>query len=400
MGMTMDEESRPRAIREILTLRYWTALRQGRAFSAADFEPGDSTEVIGDLIIRHIKGLDLKSACVALSGGVDSTLALVMLRAAMPDAKIDAVSVRFADSADETGVASRTAELFDADHHVIEADDYLGDLPKAIGITGLPFWDNHWYHVAREARRFSPTVVSGDGGDELFGGYTFRYSKFLAGYSPSMSPRERAELYMDCHQRDWVPDQIELFGQKARFGWDAIYSGIVPYFENRLAPLDQVFLADINGKLPCNWRPLNAAFNGHFGLQSVTPILADELVEYATHLSNGSKYDQKTGVGKLPLRRLLEERGGPGLVVPGKQGFSVDTKGLWGSHGRELCGQYLEDSRAVRDGWINREWIAKHLHRPEPDIRYINKMLGLLALEIWYRIFVTKETGANETIGV
>ena len=71
------------------------------------------------------------------------------------------------------------ANKFNADHHVISIENFLEDLPKAISIIKMPFWDTHWFHMVKTATKFSTTLVSGDGGDELFGGYTFRYKKFL-----------------------------------------------------------------------------------------------------------------------------------------------------------------------------------------------------------------------------
>ena len=51
----------------------------------------------------------------------------------------------------------------------------------------------------------------------------------------------------------------------------------------------------------------------------------------------------------------------------------------------KLCSYYLDNSRIVEDEWIDKEWVKDHLERlkDDPDVRYINKFLGLLALEIW-----------------
>ena len=41
--------------------------------------------------------------------------------------------------------------LQNPESHVIEIENYLDILPAAIGITKMPFWDNHWYYVAQFA---------------------------------------------------------------------------------------------------------------------------------------------------------------------------------------------------------------------------------------------------------
>ena len=60
-----------------------------------------------------------------------------------------------------------------------------------------------------------------------------------------------------------------------------------------------------------------------------------------------------------------------------------------------MCGLYLDNARIVEDGWINKEWISSHITKSDLDVRYVNKFLGLLSLEIWYRLFITKEMNAN-----
>ena len=52
----------------------------------------------------------------------------------------------------------------------------------------------------------------------------------------------------------------------------------------------------------------------------------------------------------------------------------------------------------VKDGWINNDWIIKHIDNSDLDVKYINKFLGILALEIWFRIFITKEMSGHESL--
>ena len=403
--MNMDDI--PTMIKEILSLRYYPSLDIGRKkYTVKDFEPKNTpnySEHIENLILNTIQNeVREKEISIALSGGVDSTLVIALLRKALPDIRIEAISVKFADSVDETKIATTIADKFNANHHIITIDNFLEQLPKAISIIKMPFWDTHWYHMVKTAKQFSNSLVSGDGGDELFGGYTFRYEKFLLNYNSKMSALEKTKLYLECHERDWVPNQEKLFGEKSSFSWDQIYSKLIPYFDNSLSPLDQVFLADINGKLLYNWTPLNSKFHEYFDLKSVTPLLSKELTEYASHLDNSFKYDQQENIGKLPLRQILSRHIESALITSKKHGFSVNTTNLWKSHGRELCEYYLDSSRIVQDKWINKDWITNHLGSldKDSDIRYINKFLGLLAFEIWYRIFMTKEMKEDAILSI
>ncbi len=347
-------------------------------------------------IENSIKNSKAKVA-VALSSGVDSTLVLTLLKKTYPAVSVSTISVKFAESVDESKYAVKIAQKFDADHHVLYIENYLAELPTAISIIKQPFWDLHWYYIVKKAKSLSKFLVSGDGGDELFGGYTFRYEKFLSLTTKRSSPLAKVKAYLQCHERDWVPDQQDLFGNKAPFSWKEIHNKLLPYFDNSLHPLSQVFLADFNGKLLYNWVPLNTSFHKRFGVKPITPILSQNVISFATHVPIHMKYDQKRNIGKLILRQILQKYSLEKMLIKKKQGFSVDTTNLWKSHGYDLCNYYLPDARTIRDKWISKEWFQKHFHKNDLDIRYVNKFLGILALEVWYRLFVTKEMKSTET---
>jgi len=394
-------------IKEVLSLRYNPSLDISKnKFMVNDFLPEEKSNYLEH--IEHSISSEIKNKVtddnisVALSGGVDSTLVMALLRKTKPDIKIDAISLKFADSVDETKIAANIANKFNANHHIISIENFLEYLPKAISIIKMPFWDTHWFHMVKNSSKFSASLLSGDGGDELFGGYTFRYQKFFTKFNSSMTPLDRVKLYLECHERDWVPDQNQLFNSKANFSWNDIYSKIIPYFDNSLSPLDQIFLADINGKLLYNWIPLNTSFHNFFNLKSIAPILSKELMKYAPHLKNSIKYNRNTNIGKIPLREILSQHISSDLITPNKQGFSVNTINLWNSHGKKICNYYLDNARIITDKWISKDWVEKHLKKldEKPNVRYVNKFLGLLAFEIWYRIFITKEMNPETKLSI
>ena len=390
----------------ILTLRYDPLIESNLPKKTwKDFESIDESpnilfieNSICDSLEQKLKTLKGEKICIALSGGVDSTLVLSLIRKIKPDITIEAVSIKFADSVDETTTASKIAETFDANHNVVYLENYLSELPKAISIIKLPFWDLHWYYVVKKSQTLSKILISGDGGDELFGGYTFRYNKFLSLTSENSTPLEKAKMYLECHERDRVPDQENIFNQKSNFSWDLIHQILLPYFDNKLSRLEQVYLADYNGKLLYNFNPVNSRIVNNFGMEMLAPILNDKLLSTAPHIPTKYKYNESANIGKLPLRTILKQNGHDSLVTKQKLGFNVNTINLWKSHGHNLCKEFLLDSRMVRDGWINKDWINKYIDRTDLDARYVNKFLGLLAFEVWYRLFITKDISANTTL--
>ena len=397
---------RPSSIVNILTLRYDPSINPNLPKKTwKDFEPIEELpnpisieNSICNEIEKKLEPTNGQEISIALSGGVDSTLMLYLLRKTKPDVKINALSIKFANSIDETSAASKIAEKYNADHHVIHLENYLSELPKAISIIKLPFWDLHWYYVVKKSQTMSKTLVSGDGGDELFAGYTFRYKKFLSLTSENSSPREKVKAYLECHERDRVPDQENIFNQKCQFSWNSIHDTLLSFFDNNLPRLEQVYLADYNSKLLYNFNPINSRITDYFKINQLAPLLNNELLTTATHIPTKYKYDIDNEIGKLPLRTILEKNNIASLVTKEKLGFNVNTLNLWKSYGHDLCKEFLDDSRVVRDGWINNDWIKKHIDNSDLGVKYVNKFLGILAFEIWYRLFITKEMSSNTTL--
>jgi len=385
-----------KSITSILTLRYnyglesslpklsWQNFHESKTKASPDF--------IEKLLVDSMKNSinqDTDNVSISLSGGIDSTLMLALLQKNFPKVKINAISMKFSKSNDETPQASNIAKHFGISHKIINLENYLIELPKAISIIKQPFWDLHWYHIVKNAN--ADYLVSGDGGDELFGGYTFRYKKYLSSVSNGSDWKDKVKLYLNCHERDWVPDQEDLFGNKSEFTWDKIYYMLKPYFDNPLCELEKVFLADYNGKLLHNFHPINSVFHQYFDTKSITPLLDKKIINLAVQIDPKLKYNQDENTGKIPLRKILSKYLDTDSVIATKQGFSVNTQNLWKDYGFRLCQKHVIEGNICKEGWINDKWISQHFKKDLEDIRYINKFLGLLAFEIWYRLFVTKE---------
>ena len=86
------------------------------------------------------------------------------------------------------------------------------------------------------------------------------------------------------------------------------------------------------------------------------------------------------------------------MISQKKQGFSVNTVNMWTSYAQKIFQNYFDKSRLIEDNILNSNWIQKYSSRSDLDARYINKLLGILALEIWYRLFITKDLNPNEKL--
>jgi len=393
------------SIKQILTLRYSTNLEtSSQKLVPEDFETKQITapENVIEQSIRKSISTELdsnyKKIGISLSSGIDSTLVLALLRKEFPSTDIESISVKFSESTDETDISKKISEKFQTNHHILEIDNFLEELPKTISIVKQPFWDLHWYYLVKKMKNLTNVFLSGDGGDELFGGYTFRYKKFLELTNENSSTKEKIISYLNCHERDWVPDQELIFGNECKFNWEEIYQILEPYFNNSLSNLTQVFLADYNGKLLHNMQPLYSSIHEHFDIQNITPIQNNQSIKLSCQIPNSMKYDYKTNSGKILLRHLVEKFDIKNLISSKKQGFSVNTVNMWNSYGKMIFLHYFDKSRLIEDKILNLNWIEKYVNKSTIDVRYVNKLLGILALEIWYRLFITQDLNSNEKL--
>ena len=247
-------------------------------------------------------------------------------------------------------------------------------------------------------KKLTPVFLSGDGGDELFGGYTFRYKKFLELTNDNSTTQEKIISYLNCHERDWVPDQDMIFADGCKFDWKEIYNILQPYFDNSLSDLNQVLLADYNGKLLHNMQPLYSLIHKHFEVTNITPLQNNETIRLSCELTASKKYLFSTNIGKIPLVNLIEKYGLKNIISQKKQGFSVNTSNMWNSYAQKIFLTFFDKSRLIEDNILNLDWIQKYSNKSDLDVRYVNKLLGILALEIWYRLFITKDLNPNEKL--
>lgn len=330
---------------------------------------------------------------VSLSSGIDSTLCLGLLRKTYPKRKIIAICGVFEDAHDESKRAKLIAEKFEADFKILYMDSLFTSMPEIIFVSKKPRWNTYQHLVAKEAKKYSDMLATGDGADEIFGGYTFRYEKFLTLSKPHDDWNRKILNYLECHNRDWVPDQHKIFGSAIKFDWNEIYTYFKPFFHNSLEPIHQIMLADFNGKLLHDFIPTGKAISTHYGTKYSSMFLDRDVISFGLQLPIEQKYDSKNKVGKIVLRKISKRLGIN--HIDEKKGFSPSLLFDWQKHGKDICTSFILDkkSRIFQSKLINYDWIVKAFERVENDgdVRYLNRLISILALEIWYRIFITKE---------
>ena len=351
-------------------------------------------------IRNKINSIGVERITLAISAGIDSNLILCLVRKEFPHIKLDCLTVRFEsenEDSSEVLIAKKIAEYHDAGFYEIYIENPLKDLPLLISIVKEPRWNVYQYYFIEKASTISNVLFTGDGGDELFAGYTFRYRRFIENLPSTNSWIERARLYLTCHERDWVPDQDSMFGPSVKFDWASIYRILRIYFDNDLEPLEQVLLADYHGKLMYDFVPTNQKYFTHFGINGIAPLLSNKVIMLSERIPVNLKYDCGTNVGKIQLRQILRRNASLNishLIEDKKMGFSIDLPKFWISFGKEMVTMNLEKARIFEDKIINKDWYFKSMRRIEADrfnVRDISKMLQLLSLEIWYKLFVTSE---------
>lgn len=395
------------SIRNILTIRYDPTEKplisqvspQNFVEMKTDPTGSKTKKLLKNALQKKIKN-SKESLSISLSSGIDSTLCLSLLRETFPEHELIGICGVFENGFDESKQASKIAKKFDAKFKTVNMPSIYQTMPKLISITKKPKWNTYTHVIAQEAKKYSNTYVAGDGADEVFGGYTFRYQKFLNLYKSKSSWKNKVKDYLECHNRDWVPDQENLFGKNILFRWDDIFNYFKPYFSNSLQPLQQVLLADFNGKLLYDFIPTSRAICRHYNLKGISPFLDSSVIKFGLSINLNEKYDEKTQKGKLTLRKITTEL--KTKHIDEKHGFSPELWFDWKKNGKKIFEKYIftKDCKIIQKNLINSKWVSRSFEIVENDgsIRYLSRLTSILALEIWYRTFISKEMSIDEKL--
>jgi asparagine synthase (glutamine-hydrolysing) len=358
---------------------------------------------------------------VFLSGGVDSS-AIVALAAQEINGRLKTFSIGFREADfDELQYARVVAKRFDTDHHeMVVQDQDASILPKLVYHLDEPAADPSalpTYYVCREARRHVTVCVSGDGGDEVFAGYTryqdaLRYETFdgwagplglgaLSGALSRALPRyvrgQGALARLGAHGADrWFLQTGKFFPEERR---ELLQPEVLaalqekpwlyePYFNGHGGPdlLSRIQHADQKTYLPDDVLVKVDRMAMQNSLEVRVPFLDHTLVEFLNAAPASVKLQGERT--KLPLRRLLERYLPREFHARAKRGFGIPIRDWFrGRLTDEVRGVLLApDSRSRR--FLRPEAISQLLDDEARGGRDLSrKIWALLVFEHWCREF-------------
>ena len=335
--------------------------------------------VLFDIVQSTVKSIPkAEKIGVLCSGGIDSTTVLAIL--SKLGCQPEAYSIGFGTEGDEIEAAAMAAEFVGVTHHVRVLDKILASTAEANSPLDEPYRAACFYYDALKFARESGVryIFDGLGVDEFFGGYGFRYERAMKLHSDGMS---RLDAYVQgAHPNDYVTSRSDLFGkelQHVQVDWNAL----LPYFDNDLAFLDQMFLADYDAKCRQNFVPL-AGFAKSLGINVFYPWLDDRFIDFSSRIPAEWKYEPETGRTKVLFRAAVRDLVPKLTMDKKKQGFGPGLDKVC-EELRPLAEDTVLDGYMVSKGYVNGSYYRKVLEKKGPSPIEINKLWDMYTLEVF-----------------
>jgi len=338
-----------------------------------------------------------------LSGGIDSstTVALMQAQSSRP---VKTFSIGFDESGyNEAEHAGRVARHLGTEHTelYVKPQDAMAIIPRLPALYDEPFADSSQiptFLVSELARRHVIVSLSGDGGDELFGGYPrFRICEDLwkkIGWLPSVAKRAIAGLIksfpVQIFDRNslWVEPVFRRYGGSGRLSDkllraadvlsaenpEAMYLRLISHWDEtaKIVPgasepptihtssahwpatsslTNRMMFLDTVGYLPDDILVKVDRASMGVSLEARAPLLDHRVVEFAWRLPLAMKI--RDGESKWILRRVLDRYAPRVLIERPKMGFGAPIGDWLRGPLREWAENLLEEGRLKNEGFLN-----------------------------------------------
>ena len=342
---------------EPVLTRYWDFDFREPAQAGDDREYVEELDRLFTQAVKRQLVSDVDLGCY-LSGGIDSGSITAVAAGELPRLKTFTCGFDLHSASglelnfDERRQAEHMSYLFKTEHYemVLKAGDMEHVMPQLTRHLEEPRIGQSYpnFYVAQLASKFVKVVLSGSGGDELFGGYPWRYYRALV--------NDDFEHYIDQYYLYWqrlipntvIRDVFKPIWPSVSHVWTRdIFKSVFSSHADRLTTQADY----LNHSLAFEARTflhgilvVEDKLSMAHGLETRVPFLDNDLVDFAMRLparlklrnlsetqrvnenelgNKGEKYYQRTSDGKLLLRQVLSRHVPPAVSEGEKQGFSA-----------------------------------------------------------------------------
>jgi asparagine synthase (glutamine-hydrolysing) len=369
-----------------------------------------------------------------LSGGIDSS-AIVAAMASLSPGKVKTFSIGFEEkSYSELAYSKKVAELFNTDHYTRTLSPNITELVYYLA----DFWDEPMadfsnfptYLVSKTAREKVTVVLSGDGGDEIFGGYEHYIAQKVARTIdfPLFRPLHKlmaktTHLFPPSELKKGFVNRIKRFSEgldnsftNRHFRWMIYLSNLQKQHLYSPDFLQQDFLLPLRLRDPFSRhfensgryeginRDLYLDFKTYMvddimvkvdrmsmaaSLEARAPLLDYKIVEFAFALP--SHFKVRGPVTKWFFKKAMEGILPDEIIYRRKEGFSIPIKNWLRSQLKDLMMEYLSEKRVKESGLFNYDYIKKMKEEHLAGKRdHSHRLWALINFNLWLERFMGK----------
>ncbi|EDN70193.1 asparagine synthase (glutamine-hydrolyzing) [Beggiatoa sp. PS] len=384
-------------------------------FSGSDEE---ATEVLEQLLGESIRGQMIADVPLGafLSGGIDSSTVVALMQANSVQ-PVRTFSIGFyEENYNEAKQAKAVAKHLGTEHTelYVTSNEAMSVIPQLSTLYDEPFADSSQiptYLLSQLTRNHVTVSLSGDGGDELFCGYTRYFSghrlwnmiKWMPVFMRKATSHTLSSLPESILDGAffWLSPLLKKYGYDSKIGYHlhriaevigvenamAFYQQAMSHWKNPLTILEndkehllqepmyiykqnhfhskklkkdilrQMMLFDALSYLPDDILVKVDRASMAVGLESRIPLLDHRIVEFAMSLP--VKMNYQNGVGKRILRQVLYRYVPKNFVERPKMGFGIPLDNWLRSPLREWVESLLDKSRLQQEGYFHPEPILK-----------------------------------------
>lgn len=377
-------------------------------------------EVLDDSVRVHMRA-DVTVGSF-LSGGIDSTAIAALAKRYNPDLMTFTVGFE-RQGFSEIDVAAESAAAIGVEHitKVVTPEEFAGSIPLVVWYLDDPVADPALvplYFVAREARKHVKVVLSGEGADELFGGYNiYREPLSLAAFDKLPGGIRRALGALsaklpdgmrgkDLLRRGAIPLEQRYYGNARIFRDEEL-----TFLEKRDPDLSHVAVtrelyertraAGYDDVTAMQYVDLFTWLRGDIlvkadkmtmanSLELRVPFLDPEVFRVASTIPVDQRVTRETT--KHALRRALAQIVPPHVLDRRKLGFPVPTRHWLAEDLHDWARQTIEDS--ATEEWLDKQQVLAMLtahrqnQRAGSPVDHSRKLWTLLVFMVWHGIFV------------